>query len=134
MTANVSVEVAKKDDVLMLPPAALRFKPKLKVDNTKEKDTANSDGVSGQRPAGGGRPNGAGKGGSSKTGERSQKVYLLKEGKPLAVQVKTGIANNSSIELVEGDIKDGDEVIVEQIGGDTKKKAGASSSPMGHRF
>jgi len=134
MTANVSVKVAKKDDVLMLPPAALRFKPKLKVDNTKEKDTANSDGVSGQRPAGGDRPNGAGKGGSGKTGERSQKVYLLKEGKPLAVQVKTGIANNSSIELVEGDIKDGDEVIVEQIGGDTKKKAGASSSPMGHRF
>ncbi|MDD2308389.1 MAG: efflux RND transporter periplasmic adaptor subunit [Desulfuromonadaceae bacterium] len=134
MTANVSVEVAKKDDVLMLPPAALRFKPKSKADNAKEKDNANSAGVSGQHPAGGGRPNGAGKGGSGKTGERSQQVYLLKEGKPVATLVKTGIANNSSIELVEGDIKDGDEVIIEQIGGDTKKKAGASSSPMGHRF
>lgn len=133
MTANVSVEVAKKDNVLMLPPAALRFKPKLKVDNAKEKDNANGAGVSGQHPTGGGRPNGAGKGGSGKTGGRNQKVYLLKEGKPLAVQVKTGIANNSSIELVEGDIKDGDEVIIEEIGGDSSKKK-AAASPMGRPF
>ena len=28
MTANVSIEVARKDDVLKLPPAALRFRPK----------------------------------------------------------------------------------------------------------
>ena len=28
MTANVSIQVAKKDDVLKIPPAALRFKPK----------------------------------------------------------------------------------------------------------
>jgi HlyD family secretion protein len=134
MTANVSVEVAKKDDALMLPPAALRFKPKSKVDNTKAKDKTNSVGVSGQRAAGSGRPNGGGKGGSAKKGEKGQQVYLLKERKPLAVQVKTGIANNSSIELVEGNLKEGDEVIIEQIGGDTKKKAGAGSSPMGPRF
>ena len=48
--------------------------------------------------------------------------------------VKTGIANNSSIELVESTLKEGDEVIVEQIGGDTKKKASSSASPMGPRF
>jgi HlyD family secretion protein len=126
MTANVSVEVAKKDDVLKLPPAALRFKPKGKGDEAKAKGSGNGDrsGASGQRPAGGGK-GGPGKG-------KGLQVYLLKEGKPAAVMVKTGIANNSSIELVEGDLKEGDEVIVEQVGGDTKKKA--SGSPMGRPF
>jgi HlyD family secretion protein len=131
MTANVSVEVAKKDDVLKLPPAAVRFKPKTKGDNSKEKGT----GASGQRQAGGEGPtSGGGKSapGKGKGKERSQLVYLLKEGKPAAIPVKTGIANNNSIELIDGDLKEGDDVIVEQIGGDTKKKSGGS--PMGPRF
>ena len=130
MTANVSVEVAKKDDVLKLPPAALRFKPKSTGDDTKVKGNGDRSGASSQRPAGGGK----GGPGKSKGRERSQQVYLLKEGKPVAVPVKTGIANNSSIELIEGDLKEGDEVIIEQIGGDAKKKGGASGSPMGARF
>ena len=128
MTANVSVEVAKKDDVLKLPPAALRFKPKTKNADIKDKNPADRTGTSAKRPAGGGKGvPGKGKG-------RSQQVYLLKEGKPVASPVKTGIANNSSIELTESDLKEGDEVIIEQIGGDAKKKGGAGGSPMGPRF
>jgi HlyD family secretion protein len=133
MTANVSVEVAKKDDVLKLPPAALRFKPKSKGDDPKEKSSGVRNGASGQRPTGG-APGGVGKGGSDKTKERTLQVYLLADGKPVATTVKTGIANNSSIELVESSLKEGDEVIIEQVGGDTKKKGGASASPMGPRF
>ncbi len=134
MTANVSVEVAKKDDVLKLPPAALRFKPKSKGDDAKEKGNGDRSGASPQRPAGGGGPQGGGKGGPGKGKGGSLQVYILKDGKPVATPVKTGIANNSSIELIESALKEGDEVITEQIGGDTKKKAGASSSPMGPRF
>jgi HlyD family secretion protein len=133
MTANVSVEVAKKDDVLKLPPAALRFKPKAKGDEVKAKGNGERPAGAGQRPAGGG-PNGGGKGGPGKGKDKSQQVYLLKEGKPVATPVKTGIANNSSIELIESSLKEGDDVIIEQIGGDTKKKAGAGGSPMGPRF
>jgi HlyD family secretion protein len=134
MTANVSVEVAKKDDVLKLPPASLRFKPKSKGDDTKVKGNGDRPGASGQSPAGGGGPLGGAKGGTGKGKERSQLVYLIKEGKPVAAPVKTGIANNSSIELIESDLKEGDEVIIEQVGGDAKKKAGAGGSPMGPRF
>jgi HlyD family secretion protein len=129
MTANVSVEVAKKDDVLKLPPAALRFKPKSKADDTKGKATVERSGASAQRPAG---VAAGGRGGPVKGKEKSQQVYLLKEGKPVATPVKTGIANNSSIEMIESSLKEGDEVIIEQIGGDTKKKPGGS--PMGPRF
>ena len=133
MTANVSVEVARKDNALKLPPAALRFKPKSRGDEPKPKKDSDRSGASVQRPAGG-VTDGGGKAAFGKVKARSQTVYLLKEGAPVAVAVKTGIANNDSIELVEGDLKEGDEVIIEQIGGDMKKKTGAGGSPMGPRF
>jgi len=126
MTANVSVEVARKDEVLKLSPAALRFRPKAKADEPKEKKSA---AVS----AGGGAREGGGKPGGRK-GAGGQQVYVLKDGNPSAVAVKTGIANNSSIELVEGALKEGDEVIIEQIGGDNGKKKPATGSPMGRPF
>lgn len=124
MTANVSVEVARRDDVLKLPLSALRFKPKLKGDEPKEKRQAGGIPGGAAREAGG-KPGG-------RKGNGGQQVYILKENKPVAVPVKTGIANNSAIELVESALKEGDEVITEQIGGDTKKKAGGS--PMGRPF
>lgn len=134
MTANVSIEVAKKDDVLKLPPAALRFKPKTKGDVSKDKGMAERSSAAGQRPAGGsGMAGGMGKPGGGKGKDKSQQVYTLKDGKPVASTVKTGIANNSSIELVESELKEGDEVITEQVGGDSKKKA-SGGSPMGPRF
>jgi HlyD family secretion protein len=131
MTANISVEVARKNDVLKLPLAALRFKPKSRGDDMKEKTGIGRAGTSTLRLGEGG-PKGGGKGGPGKGKGRSQQVYLLREGKPVAMPVTTGIADNSSIELIEGALSDGDEVIIEQIGGDTKKKAGGS--PMGPRF
>lgn len=123
MTANASVEVARRDNVLKLPPAALRFKPKTKGEEPKEKRQA-AGAPAGARDAGG-------KAGGRKSGG-GQQVYILKENKPVAVPVKTGISNNSAIELFESSLKEGDEVIIEQIGGDTRKKA--SGSPMGRPF
>jgi len=125
MTANVTVEVAKKDDVLKLPPAALRFKPKAKGEAPKAKAPA------GGAPAGAASREAGPKGGARKGG--GLQIYLLKEGKPVAVPVKTGIANNSAIEIVDGGLKEGDEVIVEQIGGESAKKK-PGGSPMGRPF
>ena len=126
MTANVSIEVAKKDDVLKLSPAALRFKPKGTAVESKDKRQATGTSTGGGRE-GGGKPGGRKSGGG-------QKVYIIKDNKPVAVTVKTGIANNSAVELLESTLKEGDEVVVEQIGGDTRKKAGTGSSPMGRPF
>ena len=135
MTANVAIEVGRKDDVIKLPPAALRFKPKGgKGDDAREAKQK----PGGDKPAAGGPPTGMGKpAGAGKPGrkDRGQQVYLLKEGKPEAVPVKTGIGNNSGIELVEGALKEGDEVIVEQQGGEAaKKKPSMGGSPMGRPF
>jgi len=116
MTANVSIEVAREDNVLKLPLSALRFKPKSKVEEPKQKPLPGVPAT--------GRELRRGKG---------QQVYTLRDDKPLATPVATGIANNTAIELREGSLKEGDQVIVEQQGGDTKKKA-SSGSPMGPRF
>ena len=113
MTANVSIEVAKKVGVLKLSPAALRFKP-----------ISNAEKPGAERGAGG-TPGGR--------KAKGQQVYLLKDNAPVAVPVTTGISNNSSIELLDGGLKEGDEVIIEQFGGDSKKKA-SGKSPMGRPF
>jgi HlyD family secretion protein len=124
MTANVAVEVGRVDNALKLPAAALRFKPKGDGDS-KEKRAGQADGGAQQSAMG------SGKGGGRKGG--GPQVYQLKEGKPVALAVKTGMADNSGYEMLEGALKEGDEVIVEQMGGTAKKKA-SSSSPMGPRF
>jgi HlyD family secretion protein len=129
MTANVSIEVGRKDDVIKLPPAALRFKLKTKGDEPKE---ARQSSPGNGKTMGGGQSGAQGKGGRK---EKGQQVYVLKEGNPTAVPVKTGIGNNSGIELVEGQLKEGDEVVIEQLGGDTaKKKSTMGGSPMGRPF
>jgi HlyD family secretion protein len=113
MTANVTIETARTDDVLKIPSAALRFKPK----GAKEAQDA-KDKPAGAAPR---KPNTV----------AEQKVFILAPGnKPQPVPVKTGISNDGQVELVEGNLKENDEVIVEQIS--PQKKSG--SMPMGPRF
>lgn len=127
MTANVSVQIRKKDDVLKIPSAALRFKPK----TGKEEKGAKAGRGGAEATAEPGQKGSRGKGGGNKG--PSQKVYLLKaDATPVAVSVTTGISDGGFVELAGGEIKENDEVIVEQIS-DGKKKS-AMKSPMGPRF
>jgi HlyD family secretion protein len=117
MTANVSIETARRDNVLKIPAAALRFKPK---NPTEAKG----------KPAG--MPQAGGKRPAKKGGEQ---VYILTPEKtPIPVVVKTGISNDGFVELVEGNLKENDEVIVEQSTPSQKKSSGMGGSPMGPRF
>jgi len=128
MTANVSIEVDRRDDVLKIPPSALRFKPK--NGDSAVKGSAEKRSKSGQAESGSSDKNG-------KPGRKAkgQQLYRLKEGKPYAVPVKTGISNSFAIELLEGNLKEGDEVITEQQGGNGKKKSsGMGGSPMRPRM
>lgn len=110
MTANVSIEVARKDNVLKIPSAALRFKPVVEGEGT-------------------GRPASAGKRGGVTLGPR---VFVLREGKPVAVPVQTGIADNAHVELLHGNLRQGEEVVVEQIL--PKKKTSQPGGMIGPRF
>lgn len=101
MTANVRIVAAQKDGVLKVPNAALRFRPPA----TEEAKSTPQARPSGQPGAG------MGKGGKGPGG--SGKVWILgADGKPAAIEVKTGINDGNQTEVVEGDLREGQEVIV----------------------
>lgn len=103
MTATASIITAQRDNVLLIPNAALRFTPP-----TKSSD-ANSGGfVSSLMP----RPPSETKR-ASVTPTGNSQVWVLSDAGPKAVEVKTGVSNGRQTEIVGGDLKAGMAVITE---------------------
>ena len=127
MTANAAIIVARRDDVLKVPNQALRFKPASAKGGEKP---------GGPSAASAGKRDGAGKGGAPEgarreggEGKSKQKVWLLgPQGEPALVEVKAGVTDGAFSELVEGELKEGDEVIV---GVDMPKGSSGSTLPPG---
>lgn len=113
MTAYVNIAVAQREKALLVPNAALRFKPALA---SKDKKGAAKEAGKGM----GGKSAKRKKDGSSGT------VYVLREGEVKALNVALGITDNSATEVAGGDLKAGDRVLV----GDAVA-AGAASSMSG---
>ena len=111
MTAYVSIAVAERKDALLVPNAALRFKP------------ANA----GNQKRGGGHPGGAPNGGAApKRDVFAGKVYVLEQGELTPLNVSLGITDNRNTEITGGDLKAGDQVIVGDTQAAGKPKAGGS--------
>ncbi len=111
MTANVSIIIAHKDNVLQLKNAALRFRPPEAATSDQARSTSSP---SGQRP----------------TGARERKpertVYILSYGRPKSAQIKTGISDGIVTEVTEGS-KEGDRVVTAEL-------SSASASPPANPF
>ncbi len=105
MTANVLIKVGNRENVLKLPNAALRYRPE-------------------RGPAG---PSAPAKGDKSKPNE----VWVLKEGKEVAVPVTLGLSDGAFTEVVAGELKPGDAVITEKL---RKSASPGSSRPPSMRF
>jgi len=109
MTAYVNITFAKHDNVLLVPNAALRYRPKneetmmalKKEDKKTDKPKALDDGLA------------------------RGKVYILKDNKPQMVRVKTSITNGKFTEIISSELKDNDLVITGDMVGD--QKAGSSA-------
>jgi HlyD family secretion protein len=116
MTANVSIIIAHKDNVLQLKNAALRYRPP---------DAAAASAPSQPRPAPGGQ-------GARATGARERKpertVYVLSFGRPKPAQIKTGISDGIVTEVTDG-LKEGDNVVTAEL-----TSPAASSSPPANPF
>jgi HlyD family secretion protein len=95
MTANVSIIVSIKKDILKIPNAALRFRL--------------SDNKATQVPE-----------------KKGPGVWILENEKPKRVPVTTGISDGSFSEVVSGDLREGQEVIVESL---AKPKASGPGGP-----
>ena len=112
MTANVSIIIAQKDNVLQIKNSALRYRP---ADATP----------SGTRPptsTSGGRP-GAARDPGARERRIERTIYVLPNGasRPSPVQIKTGISDGIVTEVIEG-LKEGDRVVTAEL---------TSTSPAG---
>jgi len=116
MTANVSVIVARRDNALRIPSAALRFRPqKASEEKKSESPAVLADAKDGKKSGGSARK----KDKEKRKSERTVYVAPAREPAPggaagavaQAVQVKTGISEGNHTEVIEG-LKEGDRVIV----------------------
>jgi HlyD family secretion protein len=106
MTAEVKIVVADKKDVLRVPTAALRFIPPSSAD-IKERPDELSD--------------------------NSYVWITLRNGQIGALPVKTGVSDDVYTEILDGDLKEGQKVIIEAVTG-SKSNGSSSYLPQPRRF
>jgi HlyD family secretion protein len=122
MTANVSIVIAHKDDVVKISNAALRYRP------------ADAPAVEARRSPAPGSTRGAGGGGRTAGAPRERRmertVYVLQGDKPQPVQIKTGISDGVTTEVTEG-LKEGDRVVTAQLNGASPGGSPPTANPFG---
>jgi HlyD family secretion protein len=109
MTANVDFLVSRKEDVLLVPNMAVRFKPPEQKDEAQElqrEDSRRAAPRIGRR-----RSTGRGQGADPKA-VRTVRLYVLKGVRAEPVQVQLGITDGSRTEVRGGDLNENDEVVI----------------------
>lgn len=105
MTATASIVTASRENVLLVPNAALRFTP------PSEAAAAPSRGLVAKLLPG--PPPAAQKTRTTTPTAGSAQVWVLVDGVPQAVPVKTGVSNGRQTEVLEGELKAGMAVITD---------------------
>ena len=106
MTAYVNIGVAQRKDVLLVPNAALRFKP-AEADEQASGPTAQPAGGQGSRNS-----NGEAKGRGKKRDGASGRVHIVDGRTIKPVPVQLGITDSRNTEIVGGDLKEGDTIVI----------------------
>jgi HlyD family secretion protein len=101
MTANVSIIITTRHEVVRITNAAMRFRM--------------TDRPAGTGAGAGGGANAGAKSGAGATEKRGPAVWILDNGKPKRITITPGISDGSYTEIVSGDLKEGDQVIVESL-------------------
>lgn len=61
---------------------------------------------------------------------KQQGVWVIRGGKPIRINIKTGISDGESSELLEGDLREGEEVIVDLTGQKTPQSGTTPRPPV----
>ena len=111
MTANVSFLITHKERILKVPNVALRFRPEFaREEGNKEKEE---------------RPQAIGT--SSREDKRPGRVWILSsKGEMIPIPISPGITDGTFTEVRGGDLKEGMEIIVEDLA--KKKEPGLSGN------
>ncbi len=114
MTAYVNIMVAQRKDTLLVPNAALRFRPADAAKPAEKVRAPGGDvGKSGEGRREGREGHKEGREGRERSQGRSGTVYVLANGQPKAVKVEIGITDNRMTEITGGGLKEGDMLIIE---------------------
>jgi HlyD family secretion protein len=115
MTAYVNIVIAQRNDVVMVPNAALRFRP---VDAAARTDKSRANNKSASQE-------------ESKQARNKPEptamgtVHVLENGQSRAVRLALGITDNRNTEALSDDIKEGAVVILEDRQATAKKSSGS---------
>lgn len=143
MTANLTITIDERNDVVKVPNAALRFVPTDANGQRLGAGNANGGGNGQARrqrtdAANGGAQNGSA--GQSNFAPASAPVLagqtrvvwvLGQDGKPQSRRIKVGLTDGAATEVVEGDLKEGEMVITGQTISSANKPATTQSTPPG---
>jgi HlyD family secretion protein len=125
MTAQVSFVANQKQDVVRIPNSALRFRP-VKDDKDAKKTTTKADAKAAPKASADNVAADAAKD-TPPAGERPRRppsrVYKTgPKGELIAVEIRTGVASNQYTELVSGEVKPGDELVIRDLQDKNAKK------------
>ncbi|ADZ69929.1 efflux RND transporter periplasmic adaptor subunit [Polymorphum gilvum] len=105
MTATAEIVIEEARDVLMVPNVALRYEP-------PQTDAASGSGIGLRNLFGPPRFRSASE---NVRRDSTRQVYVLRAGAPVAVPVVTGVTDGVSTRIVEGELAEGDAVIVDRL-------------------
>jgi HlyD family secretion protein len=111
MTATADIVVREVKDAVLVPNAALRFSPP-QVESDQDAEKSQGGVLMKILPHPPGRSAKNQKEGPDKN---LQKVWTLKEGKPVPVMITTGTTDGSMTEVIKGDIRPGTPLIVDAV-------------------
>lgn len=113
MTASADVTVEEVKGALTVPNSAFRYAPPVA---TAQRKTTGLLGMLFSNGAPGSRSNGTSVS-NAVTKEGFRNLYILKDGQPVQIAVKTGVTDGDATEVLEGPLAAGDQVITAQTTG-----------------
>lgn len=118
MTATVSVVTARREGVLRVPNAALRYRPS---------GAAAPDAGMASRRQGGARTGGARSPDEPRPIDRGS-VYVLRDGRPVRVGVSVGLTDGTMTEVTASELADGQTVVVDESDASAAPRPAAGAS------
>jgi HlyD family secretion protein len=111
MTATAEITTLTRENVLLVPNAALRFSPPAADTATKKRGGSVLDALLPRPPRLSPRPRAP-----AQAKEGSRQLWVLRDGQAVPVEVQTGASNGRVTEIVGGQLRAGMNVITEALG------------------
>jgi HlyD family secretion protein len=135
MTANLTITIDERNNVLKVPNSALRYRPQTTAQNRSNDGSGNGQ-ANGQRRW---QRNGDNSNGQERltpstspvlTGQTRLVWVLGSDKKPQPRRIVVGLSDGTSTEVVSGNLQEGDTVIIgENISGDNKPQTTTQTAP-----